>query len=137
MNLKMHTPEDRLKVITYINNLPDGKTFEVDIKQKREIRSVPQNKLYWLWLSCIMNETGNDKIDLHKFFSEKYLSKNLHEVFGEQVERTISTTILDTLQFSQYLERIQQFANATLGIVLPNPEDLHFQEFYEQYRNFI
>jgi hypothetical protein len=137
MNLKMKTPEDRLKVITYINNLPDGKVFEVEITKKRETRSLPQNKLYWLWLTCIMNETGNDKIDLHKFFSEKYLPVNIHAVFGEQIERAISTTILDTLQFTHYLERVQQFANIELGIVLPNPEDLHFLEFYEQYRHFI
>jgi hypothetical protein len=133
----MKTPEDREKVKTYIDRLPDGKTFEVEIKQKREIRSIPQNKLYWLWLACIMNETGNDKIDLHKFFSEKYLPHNINEIFGEQVERTISTTILDTLQFTKYLERVQQFANTELGIVLPNPEDLHLAEFYEQYKNFI
>lgn len=137
MNLKMTTPQDRAKVITYINALPDGKTFEVEIKQKRPIRSIPQNKLYWLWLTCIMHETGNDKTDLHKFFSEKYLPKNIHEVFGEQILKTISTTILDTKQFTDYLERVQQFANVELGIVLPNPEDLHWQEFYEQYRNFI
>lgn len=137
MNLKMTTPQDRLKVITYINNLPDGKTFEVEIKKKREIRSLPQNRLYWLWLSCIMSETGNDKTDLHKFFSEKYLPKNIAEVFGEQILKTVSTTILDTKQFTDYLDRVQQFANTELGIVLPNPEDLHFQEFYEQYKYFI
>ena len=133
----MTTPQDRAKVIAYINALPDGKTFEVEIKKKREMRSIPQNRLYWLWISCIMSETGNDKADLHKFFSEKYLPKNISEVFGEQVLKTVSTTILDTKQFADYLERVQQFANAELGIVLPNPEDLHFQEFYEMYKNFI
>lgn len=137
MNLKMKTPEDREKVKTYIDRLPDGKLFEVVITKHREKRSIPQNKLYWSWIACISNETGNDKIDLHKFFSEKYLPRNIHEVFGEQVERTISTTILDTLQFTQYLDRVQQFANVELGIVLPNPDDLHWMEFYEQYKNFI
>lgn len=137
MNLKMKTPEDREKVKTYIDRLPDGKTFEVEIKQERKTRSIPQNKLYWLWLTCIMNETGNDKVDLHKFFSEKFLPHNIKEVFGAQVEQAISTTILNTLQFTHYLERIQQFANTELGIVLPNPEDLHWQEFYEQYIHFI
>lgn len=137
MNLKMKTPEDREKVKSYIDKLPDGKVFEVTITKQRDKRSLPQNRLYWLWLACIMNETGNDKIDLHKFFSEKFLPKNIHEVFGEQVERAISTTILDTLQFTNYLERVQQFANVELGIVLPNPEDLHWMEFYEQYKNFI
>ena len=137
MNLKMTTPQDRAKVKAYIDALPDGKTFEVEIKKKREIRTLPQNRLYWLWLSCIMYETGNDKSDLHKFFSEKYLPKNIAEVFGEQIYKTVSTTILDTKQFTDYLDRVQQFANTELGIVLPVPDDLHFQEFYEQYKNFI
>jgi len=136
MLLKILKPHDKETVKQYIDKLPDKK-FSVEIKQKREIRSVSQNSLYWLWLTCIMAETGNDKDYLHIFFGKKYLPQNSRVIYGETVNITVSTSSLDTAQFTHYLERIQQFANAELGIVLPNPEDLHFKEFYETYKDFI
>jgi len=136
MILKIIKPSDKEAVKDYIDKLPD-KRYTIEIKQKREQRSISQNALYWLWMACIMNETGNDKIDLHKFFTEKYLPVSFHLVFGKQIERSVSTTSLDTIQFTHYLERIQQFASSELGIILPKPEDLQWAKFYEQYKNFI
>lgn len=136
MILKIFNHPDKEKVKQYIDKLPDKK-FTVEIKQKREIRSVSQNSLYWLWLTCIMAETGNDKDYLHIFFGKKYLPQNSRVIYGETVNITVSTTSLDTAQFKHYLDRIQQFASSELGIVLPNPEDLHFKEFYETYKDFI
>lgn len=137
MLLKILNKSDKEKVKQYVDKLPDGKRFNVDIKQKREIRTVSQNALYWLWLTCIMAETGNDKDYLHIFFGKKYLPQNSRIIFNQQVEQTVSTTSLDTKQFKHYLDRVQQFANVELGINLPNPEDLHFKEFYETYKDFI
>lgn len=124
------------KMKRYVETLPDGE-FNLDIKQEREIRSICQNALYWLWLTCIMAETGNDKDYLHIFFGKKYLPQNSRVIYGETVIKPVSTTSLDKAQFTHYLERIQQFANSELSIVLPNPEDLHFQDFYNTYKDFI
>ena len=136
MILKILKPPDKEKVKQYIDKLPDKK-FTVEIKQKREIRTVSQNALYWLWLTCIMAETGNEKDYLHIFFGKKYLPKESRVLYGEIVEITVSTTKLDTAQFTNYLDRIQQFASSELGIILPRPEDLHFQDFYNTYKDFI
>lgn len=136
MILKIFNHPDKEKVKQYIDKLPDKK-FTVEIKQKREIRTVSQNALYWLWLTCIMAETGNEKDYLHIFFGKKYLPKESRVLYGETVEITVSTTKLDTAQFNHYLDRIQQFASSELGIILPRPEDLYFKEFYETYKDFI
>lgn len=142
MLLKILKPSDKEAVKQYIDKLELGdkypyRKFKVEIKQQRELRSKDQNALYWLWLTCIMAETGNDKDDLHIVFGKKYLPKESRVLYGESVEITTSTTSLDTAQFTYYLNRIQQFANSELGIYLPNPEDLHFQQFYETYKDFI
>ena len=136
MILRISYPSDKQKVIEYVSRLPDKK-YIVKIELKREIRSLPQNKLMWMWLTCIEQETGNDKNDLHDYFKSLWLPVKQVNVLGKTIEKTVSTSELDSKQFTDYLERIQQFANIELGIVLPQPEDLHFAEFYQEYSNRI
>ena len=109
----------------------------VTISITREKRTLDQNNLYWLWLSCIAKETGNDKDDLHEYFIYKYLNPELVQVFEKMIYKRLSTSTLDTKQFTGYLNKIQVFANTELAIELPNPEDLKFAEFYEYYKNYI
>ena len=128
---------DKQKVVDYILKLPERKRYFVNITLKREKRSVDQNSLYWLWIACIMVETGNDKEFLHEFFKGKFLGYYERIVFGEVVKTTKSTTTLDTKQFTNYLEDIRVFAAAELGIVLPDPEDRYWQDFYDKYKLFL
>ena len=109
----------------------------VTIVITKEKRTLDQNNLYWLWLSCIAKETGNDKDDLHEYFIYKYLNPELVQVFEKMIYKRLSTSTLDTKQFTGYLNKIQVFANTELAIELPNPEDLKFAEFYEHYKDYI
>jgi hypothetical protein len=129
---------DKRKVKDYIDQLPDGKQYIIEIKIKRERRTIDQNRLYWLWLSCIMDETGEYKDALHEYFKQHFLGCDEYKVFNkQQIAISKSTATLDTKQMTDYLERIQQFASSELGIVLPNPEDRYWEEFYNHYKNFI
>ena len=61
-----------------------------------------------------------------------------HYAFDKyQVMVPRSTATLDTKQMTDYLERVQQFAATELGIVLPNPGDLQWEEFEAYYSQFI
>jgi hypothetical protein len=137
MNFKIQYQADKAKVIAYIEKLTEGKKYSVSISQKREIRTLPQNKLYWLWIACICDETGNDKDTLHEFFKMKFLEGGFVELFNDSFWMNGSTKRLNTKQFTNYLDLIQGFASAELGIVLPNPEDLYFADFYERYKDFV
>ena len=128
---------DRQKAVNYINELLLEKPYSVTIKEGKESRSLSQNKLYWLWLTCLMAETGNDKTNLHEYFKQAYLPFEDKEVFNSVVPVFPSTTKLDTGQFTAYLNKIQIFAQMELNIRLPQPEDQYFAEFYEQYKDFI
>lgn len=132
MILRINSPKDKEAVKAYVEKLPD-KPFIVTIEKKKEVRSIPQNKLYWSWIKCISNETGNDNKDLHEYFSERFLRRETAVIFGVMVERAISTTKLSTVEFTAYLEKIEQFASSELGIILPHPEDLYWNEFYDKY----
>lgn len=137
MNFKVVTAADKDTVREYLDKMPEGKRYDVSIVLHREKRTVDQNRLMWLWLACISAETGTDKDDLHRFFKQKYLGFDTKTIMGKKVYEERSTTALDTAQFKQYLDRIQIFANAELGIILPNPEDRMFENFFETYKNYI
>ena len=126
----------KIEAIKFIDNL-FAQDKRVTIVITKEKRTLDQNKLYWLWLSCIAKETGNDKDDLHEYFIYKYLNPELVQVFEKMIYKRLSTSTLDTKQFTGYLNKIQIFANTELAIELPNPEDKKFAEFYEYYKDYI
>ena len=132
MILRINYPSDKQKVIDYINKLPDKK-YIVKVELKREQRSPDQNRLYWLWVACISDETGNSKEMIHHELRMKYLPK----YSGKLGVEPVSTTTLDTAQFKKYLDEVNLWANEYLGLILPNPDDKHFLEFYEQYKDQI
>jgi hypothetical protein len=109
----------------------DGKkAWTVTLKPYRKARTVSQNSLYWLWLECLSQETGNDRLDLHDYFRRRYLPWSEKTVLGETIMLTTSTTKLDTKQFTDYLEAIRRDA-VNLGCYLPSPGDPAWEQFEE------
>lgn len=139
MILKIKTETDKNIVKGYIDKLDllVGKSYIVSITTKRVIRTISQHRLYWLWIACIEHETGNDKDVLHEYFKQEFLGRIAVRVLKSEVYPTRSTTTLNTKEFTNYLNKIQVFASAELGIVLPLPNDLHFKAFYEQYKDML
>ena len=123
MKFTIRRQEDKQAVMSYLEKLPTDKPYFAEIKQIRRRRTIDQNSLYWLWLKCLQDETGEDKDRLHEYFKARYLGISTVEVFGVDVQMSASTTKLDTKEMTHYLDRIQQFALMDLGIALPNPSD--------------
>ena len=123
------------EAIKYIDSI-FAQDKRVTIVITKEQRTLDQNRLYWLWLTCISQNTGNDKDSLHEYFILRYLQPELIQVFEKIIYKRLSTTLLDTRRFTEYLNKIQIFANTELAIELPNPEDKKFAEFYKYYKNF-
>jgi hypothetical protein len=132
MKRKIISELDRDMVIGYIKRLDLKKTYTVEVTEKRVKRTISQNALYWLWLTCIAFETGNDKDELHDLFKRKYLQPERVMIFEDQFLR-YSTTKLNTTQFKYYLDNIQVFASTELAIHLPDPKDKYWDEFYKFY----
>ena len=132
MKRKIETELDREMVIAQIKRLDLVKKYIVDITRKYIRRTISQSNLYWLWLTCIEFETGNDRNDLHDYFKHKYLMPEVIKIFDEEQIR-YSTKHLNTLQFKTYLDKIQVFTSTELGIHLPDPDDYRWEEFYSFY----
>ena len=138
MDFKIRTETDKKAVCEYIGKLDiSRRQYTVKVVKKAEIRTLSQNRLYYLWLNCISAETGNEVELLHEYCKQKFLGVQYRVIYGEEVARPITTTDLNTEQFKAYLDKIQQWASSEQGIILPNPEDMYFAQFVEKYSNEI
>ena len=134
MKRKLLTELDREMVISHIKRLDIKKVYTVEITERRIKRTISQNGLYWLWLTCISHETGNDKDILHEYFKHTFLIPESKYVFGQSIE-ILSTAGLNTIQFKYLLDNVQVFASTELAITLPDPEDKRWEEFYDYYKD--
>lgn len=126
--------------------LTDGKV-EIIIKSKRKLRSLPQNSYYWgvviphiqkaikeIGENMTLNETekwiaeylcATDSEFIHLFLKEKFIERmKVIESTGEIIEtKKLSTRLMNKDEFGDYLNRVIQFANETLQIYIPSPNE--------------
>lgn len=87
---------------------------EIVVRKSRKIRSNQQNKLYWQYLNIISSDTGHMPEELHEYFKMKFNSAYIK--FGQdEMKIGISTTNLDTKEFTDYLSKIYHLT----GVPMP------------------
>ena len=107
-------------------------SYVITIKRVSEKRSIAQNDLMWMWFTCIERETGTSKDDVYMYYCKKFLMKTIQ--VGDKMERIYNTSSkLNTLQMTDFLNKIQADAASELGIRLPLPDDRFFECFYQNY----
>ena len=118
--------------LPYVFSLLANGTYHITIKKASQKRSIPQNDLMWMWLTCIERETGTPKDDIYMYFCKKHLMKTIQ--IGNKQERIYNTSSkLNTEEMTEFLNKIQADAATELGIRLPLPEDRFFEQFYAQF----
>lgn len=118
--------------LPYVFSTLANGTYTITIKRASEKRSIPQNDLMWMWLSCIERETGTPKDDIYMYYCKKFLMKTIQ--VGDRLERIYNTSSkLNTEQMTEFLNKIQADAASELGITLPQPQDRFFEQFYQQF----
>lgn len=118
--------------LPYVFSLLANGKYTITIKRASEKRSIPQNDLMWMWLTCIERETGTPKDDVYMYYCKKFLMKTIQ--VGNKMERIYNTSSkLNQEQMSEFLTKIQVDAATELGITLPKPEDRFFEQFYAQF----
>lgn len=118
--------------LPYVFSTLANGTYTITIKRASEKRSIPQNDLMWMWLSCIERETGTPKDDIYMYYCKKFLMKTIQ--VGDRLERIYNTSSkLNTEQMTEFLNKIQADAASELGITLPQPQDRFFEQFYAQF----
>lgn len=106
----------------------EGKDVEVTVKRKRAKRSDNQNRYYWGVVIPIIHNSFRDlghrlnAEEVHFFLKQKFNYQSLVNVNGELVgEIPKSTADLNKLEFMEYVDKISQWANEILEVIIPEP----------------
>jgi len=118
--------------VMYIRNRADfdkdvkrfeGKDVEIIVQKKRMVRSIQQNRLWWLYVSILSDSLGYEKEEMHDILKFKLLKRErVIEKTGEVIEYLESTTRLTRSEFSEVVEQLIRWA-ATMDIILPMPNE--------------
>lgn len=115
--------------------IPNGEHV-ITISKLVKKRTLDQNRLMWLWFACIEHETGTNKNDIHDYYCMLFLRRTAI-INGEERVVTHGTSKLSTVGMKDFLDKVQSDVSSEFGIILPNPDDLRWKEFEEQYKHFI
>ena len=119
--------------LAYVFSTLQNGTYHITIKKVSEKRSIAQNDLLWMWMSCIENETGTPKDEVYMYYCKRFLMKTM--TIGQRSERIyLTSSKLNTEQMTTFLNQIQTDAATELGITLPTPQDRFFEAFYADYK---
>lgn len=122
------------KSFDFLCSLLRNGEYVVSIKRKTKPRTISQNNLMWMWFKCMEDATGQPKEDWHDYYASKFLVKVV-DIGPRQYSVVGGTKKLTTVQFTEFLQKVQADAAAEYGITLPLPEDLSFQPFVTEYRS--
>jgi len=93
------------------------------VTKERANRSNPQNAYLWGVVYKIISEhTGFSVDEVHEFCKLEFNSKMVH-IGKDEVKIGLSTAIMNTLEFTEYIEKIVMFASGDLGLNIPKPNE--------------
>lgn len=122
---------DRERMATLLTRLKDG-AYDVTIEKHTKKRSMKANAYLWGCVYELLSEhTGYTPDELHAHFKKEFLGVQtkrilLQDEAGEvkhesEIEVDPTTTIMDTSQFTVFIESIRRTA-AEIGCVIPDPD---------------
>ena len=96
--------------------------LEMEVNRMRAIRSVEQNKYYWLIIVWMLSDyLGNTPQEMHDILKYLHNHKEMTLPSGEVVREGETTTNLDTKEAEAYFERIRIWAQQELNFIIPLP----------------
>lgn len=118
--------EDKKKLFSIMKVLKGE--HAVAIKKKRAQRSGMQNRYYWsVVIGYISEETGYTKEEAHQLMGRMFLKYVKSVSDGTEEVFVRSTTSLNTLEMTEYIESIRTFALTELGTYIPEPGEVVYE----------
>lgn len=100
-----------------------GTSWEINFKRLCPQRSTNQNRWYrGVILPMVAAAIGDDEDPVHEALIEKfsaYRVRGKDKRFGLKIKKR--TRNMDTAEFTEYVEKVRQWAASFLGIQIPDP----------------
>jgi len=118
-----------------LNTCANGQ-YTLSLKKRVKKRTLDQNAYFWLLMTCIEKETGEDKYVIHDFYCSKFL-RSTETIKGMDMNIVRGTSKLTTQQFNDFLDRVREHAKDFFGMTLPVPEDRYYESFQNEYEQYM
>lgn len=125
-NLRIYDKQNFMKEVALLA----GKDVYISVEKMQRNRSNNQNCYYW---GVVIKLCRAGLIDIgyrvsqeqtHDFLKSNFATKEIvNEDSGEILRSVGSTTEMNTMEFSNFIEYIQQWAAEYLGVVIPSPNE--------------
>lgn len=122
------------KSFDYLCSRLSNGVYTLKIVRKTKPRTIPQNSLMWMWFKCMEEQTGQPKEDWHDYYVAKFLSRQVM-IGNNLVWVPGRSSTLNSLQMTNFLNKVQADAATEWGITLPLPADRFFADFVDEYQN--
>ncbi len=100
----------------------EGHDIELVIQKRYRSRSLKANAYLWLIYNYISEHTGHSPEEIHEVCKTMFL-KGTKQLAGRVYEIVGSTALMDTLEFTQYIEKVKLWAIQELGIQVPDAQE--------------
>lgn len=125
MKFVIKDDRDKRSLINYLKEL--GNDYVVEVKKKRDNRSIMQNNYYWKCIVQVLaEEIGYYNDEMHDILKVKFASEWNTFTRGEKIVglQTINSTArMNTQAFEIYCEQIRIWALSELDIRLALPNE--------------
>jgi len=118
----------------YLRTFPDEKRVEVTVEKVKHPRSNQQNRYLWgVCYKLIADYTGADVEEVHEGmkwkFAKKHISYSVPITHAINLNATVletvrSTADMDTILFTEYIEKVRRWAAEELRINIPDPNEV-------------
>jgi len=111
-------------LVPIIDNLPDGK-YNIYIVKKTFVATVPQQRLFWMWMTCLEYWSGESRVKWHDHYCNMFLAPDQR-----------STRSLTTTAMANFMSQIQADALTEWNVTLPDPDDQEvYNDFIMEYKD--
>ena len=103
-----------------------GKTAKVSFQVEHSKRTLAENAYYhWVIVKILSDETGFSPEEMHDIIKTHFLTEKIRlpKDRRRKITRTRSTTDLTTVEFEILCENIRTWAQLTLNIHIPKPNE--------------
>jgi hypothetical protein len=130
--------QDRSVFIQRINQVElKGRSFVAEFKMFRKPRTLKQNNLFHMLLTCITKESEVGRQytveELKEYFLGQYAPWYVKEMFGKEKIFYKRSHNLNTKEMTVVIDGVYKEAVVNFDVYLPMPNEPKFDDFYAHY----